>query len=103
MVFNRPPAKTYSINEKHYAWIDSKLTPQPNGVALQPIKLSGKLDGIAKKTYVRAPKYPQAGFDNALAECQADKTWQTFVNANSGHDVMIDQPEWLAGLLLRVS
>ena len=100
---NPPPAKTYSINEKHYAWIDSRLTPQPNGVALQPIKLSGKLDGIAKKTYVRVPKYRQAGFDKALGECQADKTWQTFVNANSGHDVMIDQPEWLAGLLLRVS
>ena len=49
-----PPAKTYSINEKHYAWIDSKLTPQPNGVAIQPIKLTGRLDGISKKTYVRA-------------------------------------------------
>jgi hypothetical protein len=100
---NPPPAKTYSINEKHYAWIDSKLTPQPNGVALQPIKLSGKLEGISKKIYVRVPNYPQAAFDRALAECKADKTWQTFVNDNSGHDLMIDQPEWLADLLLKVS
>jgi hypothetical protein len=25
-----PPAKTYSINESRYAWIDSKVSPQPN-------------------------------------------------------------------------
>jgi hypothetical protein len=93
----RNPASGENLfnQRKHYAWIDSKLTPQPNGVAIQPIKLSGKLDGIAKKSYGRAPKYPQAGFDMALAECQADKTWQTFINDNSGHDLIIDQPEWL--------
>ncbi len=98
-----PPAKTFSLSEKDYAWIDSKLSQQPNGVATQLIKLSGKRDTIAKKTYIRAPKYPQAAFDKALAECKADNSWQTFVNDNTGHDVMIDQPEWLADLLLKVS
>ena len=28
-----PPAKTFSVSEKDYAWINSKLTLQPNGVA----------------------------------------------------------------------
>ena len=50
------------------------------GVATQPIKLTGAREKIAKKTYIRAPKYPQAAFDKALAECKADKTWKTFVN-----------------------
>ncbi|MFZ0424395.1 MAG: alpha/beta fold hydrolase [Xanthobacteraceae bacterium] len=98
-----PPAKTFSQSEKDYAWIDSKLSQQPNGVATQPIKLSGKRDAIAKKTYIRAPKYPQAAFDKALTDCKADNSWQTFVNDTTGHDVMIDQPEWLADLLLKVS
>jgi pimeloyl-ACP methyl ester carboxylesterase len=98
-----PPAKTFSVSEKDYAWIDSKLTPQPNGVATQPIRLTGKRETIAKKTYIRAVKYPQTAFDKALAECKADKTWQTFVNETSGHDVMIDQPEWLTDILLKVS
>jgi len=98
-----PPAKTFSVNEKDFAWIDSKLTPQPNGVATQPIRLTGKRETIARKTYIRAAKYPQAAFDKALAECRADKTWQTFVNEASGHDVMVDQPEWLADVLLKVS
>ena len=98
-----PPAKTFSLSEKDYAWIDSKLTLQPNGVATQPIVLSGKRETIAKKTYIRAPKYPQAAFDKALAECKADATWQTFVNDDTGHDVMIDQPQWLVDVLLKVS
>jgi pimeloyl-ACP methyl ester carboxylesterase len=98
-----PPAKTYSLVEKHHAWIDSKLAPQPNGPTFQAVELTGKLDTIAKKTYIRAPKYPQASFDRALAECRADKTWQTFVIEDSGHDVMVDRPEWLADLLMKVS
>jgi pimeloyl-ACP methyl ester carboxylesterase len=98
-----PPAKTYSLSAKDYAWIDSKLTPQPNGVAFQPNRLTGKRDTIKNKTFIRAPKYPQAAFDKALAECKADPSWQTFVNDNTGHDVMIDQAEWLAEILLKVS
>jgi pimeloyl-ACP methyl ester carboxylesterase len=98
-----PPAKTFSLSEPDYAWIDSKLTQQPNGPAMQAIKLTGKREAIAKKTYIRAPKYPQAAFDKALAECTASGGWQTFVNDNTGHDVMIDQPAWLADLLLKAS
>jgi pimeloyl-ACP methyl ester carboxylesterase len=98
-----PPAKTFSLSEQDYAWIDSKLTQQPNGPAMQPINLTGKREAIAKKTYIRLPKYPQAAFDKALAECKADAAWRTYVNDTSGHDAMIDQPQWLAELLLKVS
>ena len=50
-----------------------------------------------------APKYADPAFDKALAECKADPTWQTFVNDDTGHDVMIDHPQWLADVLLKVS
>ena len=98
-----PPAKTFSLSEKDYAWIDAKLTQQPNGPAMQPIRLTGKRETIAKKTYIRATKYPQAAFDKALAECKADPSWKTIVNDNTGHDVMVDQPQWLADTILQVS
>jgi pimeloyl-ACP methyl ester carboxylesterase len=98
-----PPPSAFGVNEKDQAWVKSKLTDQPNGVATQPIKLTGARERIAKKTYIRAPKYPQAAFDKALAECKADPSWKTFVNDNTGHDVMIDQPEWLADVVLQVS
>jgi pimeloyl-ACP methyl ester carboxylesterase len=98
-----PPAATFGVNTKDQAWVDSKLTLQPNGVAVQPIKLTGAREKIAKKTYIRAPTYPQTAFDKAFEECKADKSWRTFVAESSGHDVMVDQPAWLADILLQVS
>src|SRR5262245_1882245 len=100
----RPPkAEAYSISQKDYAWIDSKLTPQPNGVSMQPIKLTGAVEKVAKKTYIRAPRYPQPAFDKAYAECKADPSWRTLEITTSGHDVMIDAPEWLAEVLVEVA
>ena len=98
-----PKAEAFHVNEKDRAWVDSKTTLQPNGVALQPIKLTGAREKVAKKTYIRAARYPQPAFDKALAECKADKSWQTHVNENTGHDVMVDQPEWLADIIVKAS
>lgn len=98
-----PKAEAFKVNEKDRAWVDSKTTHQPNGVALQPIKLTGAREKLAKKTYIRAAAYPQAAFDKALNECRADKTWQTYETTTAGHDVMVDAPEWLADILLKVS
>lgn len=98
-----PAASAFSTDEKSWPWIESKMTPQPNNIVFQPLTLTGKLETVAKKTYIRAPKYPQAAFDKALAECRANTGWQTFVNENTGHDVMVDQPEWLADIILKVS
>jgi hypothetical protein len=99
-----PTAEAFRvISEKDRAWVDSKTTPQPNGVAIQPIKLTGAREKVAKKTYIRAAKYPQPAFDQALAECKADKSWRTFEATDSGHDVMVDAPQWLVDVLLQVS
>jgi hypothetical protein len=62
-----------------------------------------KRDAVAKKTYICAPQYPQAAFDKALVESKADVSWRTFINDPTGPDVMIDRPEWLADVLLKVS
>ena len=98
-----PAAEAFGVNEKDRAWVESKLTPQPTGVYLQPIKLTGARETVAKKTYIRAPKYPQPAFDRAYADCKADKSWQTFETTTAGHDVMVDDPAWLTDTLLKVS
>lgn len=98
-----PPSSAFMVNERDQAWIDSLLTPQPNGPAMQPIRLSGARERVKKKTYIRATRYPQESFDKALAECKADPTWRTYVTDDAGHDVMIDAPEWLTEILLEVS
>jgi pimeloyl-ACP methyl ester carboxylesterase len=93
-----PPASVFHVNEKDVAWVQSKLTPQPLGPAFSVIKLSGAREKVAKKTYVRAPKFEQPAFDTYYAAKKADPTWRTY-EVECGHDVMIDAPERLAEIL----
>lgn len=90
------------IDPARKAWVQAKMTPQPTGVALQQIVLSGARNRVVNKTYVRAAGYPQARFDAYLAAAKADPTWKTFVfeRGETGHDIMVDVPEKLAAILL---
>lgn len=94
-----PKAAQFAVNERDRAWVDAKLTPQPIGVALQPIRLTGARERIAKKTYIRAAQYPQPAFDGYYAAKKADPSWRT-CEVPCGHDVMIDMPERLVDILL---
>jgi pimeloyl-ACP methyl ester carboxylesterase len=97
-----PKAEIFHVNEKDRAWVDSKLTPQPVGVALQPIKLSGAREKVPKKTFIRAPVYLQPAFDKYYAAKKSDPSWRTY-EVDGGHDVMIDRPERLVEILLERS
>jgi pimeloyl-ACP methyl ester carboxylesterase len=88
---------------KDAAWFLSKVTPHPIGTFLQPVKLSGAREKIAKKTFIRLPKFPSAGLDKAFEECKADKSWTVLENTTTGHVVMINEPEWLTGVLLQAA
>jgi hypothetical protein len=90
------------VNESDSAYLISKSTPQPVGTYLQPVKLSGAREKVAKKTYIRAMKFPNPAFDKALAECKADKSWNTF-EIDCGHVIMLDAPQWLAETLVRTA
>jgi pimeloyl-ACP methyl ester carboxylesterase len=97
-----PPASAFRIRDpRDAAWVTERMTPQPVGVAMQTIRLSGARDKVARKTYIRAPAYPQPSFDAYLARCKADPTWKTFVfpPEEAGHDVMVDAPARLARIL----
>jgi pimeloyl-ACP methyl ester carboxylesterase len=93
-----PPASAFHVNEKDMAWVSFKLTPQPLGLAFSMIKLTGAREKVAKKTYIRAPKYEQPAFDKYYAAKKADATWRTYEVA-CGHDVMVDAPGQLADIL----
>ncbi len=97
-----PTAAMFHVNEKDRAWVDAQLTPQPIGVYVQPIRLTGAREKVAKKTYIRAPIYPQPSFDKAYAATKADPSWRTY-EVPCGHDVMVDMPEQLVEILLEVA
>ncbi len=101
-----PPASAFRIlDPKDVAWVAAKMTPQPVGVAMQPITLSGAREKVAKKAYIRTPAYPQPSFDAYLARCRADPSWKTYVfqPSEAGHDVMVDAPARLAQILEEVA
>lgn len=101
---SRPPVPSslYNANERDRAWLDAKATPQPIGVSLQPIMLTGARDRVARKTYIRATGYPHAIFDRNYAKTKADPSWRTY-EVPCGHVVQTDMPERLAEILEEVA
>jgi pimeloyl-ACP methyl ester carboxylesterase len=98
-----PPAAAYfNVNEKDRAWVDAMCTPHPVATMLDKITLTGAVDRIANKAYVRAGNYPNSGFDAALAKAKANPEWRTY-EVPCGHDVMVDMPERLAEILEEVA
>jgi pimeloyl-ACP methyl ester carboxylesterase len=86
--------------EEDARWLDEHITPQPIGVSMQALRLTGARERVGRKLYVRTPRFPQPLFDAAFDRCRADPGWRTAVMDDCGHDPMIDQPEALCGLLL---
>lgn len=104
---SRPPPKALPPNAfsdpKDVAWVLSKVTPQPIGTFVQPVKLSGAREKIAKKTYIRLPKFQLAALDKAAGECKSDGSWNFLENTSSGHSVMIAEPDWLTDVLIKAA
>lgn len=96
-----PPAAFH--DPKDAAWFLSKMTPHPIGTFLQPVKLSGAREKVAKKTYIRLPMFASPAMDKAYAETKADKSWSVFENTTSGHMIMINEPDWLTEVLLKAA
>ena len=91
------------VNPRDEAFVRAKLTPHPIATYAQPLRYTGALDRIARKTYVRLPTFANPAFDKAYAACQADASWSTAELTDCGHLAMLDAPERLAELLLRAA
>jgi pimeloyl-ACP methyl ester carboxylesterase len=83
-------------------WLVSSATPQPIGVSLHPLTLTGARDKVAKKAYVRARGYPNPTYDAAYKRLQSDGSWRLY-DVPCGHSVMIDMPDRLTELLLEMA
>jgi pimeloyl-ACP methyl ester carboxylesterase len=99
-----PPrsAEAFGVNAKDRAWVDAMCGLQPLGCFTEPVTITGAVNRVGKKSYIRAGAYANPGFDKALERVKADKAWRTY-SVPCGHDVMIDMPERLAEILLEVA
>ncbi len=70
---SRPPMPSVSeaMKPADRQWLDAKATPQPIGVSLDPIKLTGARERVAKKAYIRARNFANPNFDEFYDTCKA--------------------------------
>lgn len=92
------PAKAFKVNEKDEAWVNAKMTPQPVNTYAQKIKVAGAYKKIARKTYVRSLQFNNPAFQVLYEALKQDAAWKTHT-LDCGHDMMVDRPEELAGIL----
>lgn len=93
------PAEAFMVNPADRAWVDAKCTDLPIGCFSEKLHLSGAVDRIVDRVYVRAGPYPNPTFDRALADARADSRFRAHV-VDCGHDIMVDKPEELTAILL---
>jgi hypothetical protein len=94
-----PPAAAFNLNEKDQRWVDAKCTPHPIAAITQRIRLDGARDRISRKWYILATSSGSPNFGEIYQNLKALGSWH-LREIESGHDVMLDQPEELAMLLL---
>jgi pimeloyl-ACP methyl ester carboxylesterase len=73
-----------------------KYTEMPTGPLIEPLRLTGALNSIRRKTYVWANRSPQ--FKTFYDARAADSSWRTSV-IDTSHMLMLDAPERTAELL----
>lgn len=95
------PSTSRRMSEADREWLQAKATPQPIGVSLDPIKLSGARDRIAKKAYIRARGFANPNFDSFYDICKAEG-WSVF-DLPSGHNVQVEMPDQLTDILLTIA
>lgn len=93
------PAEMLAVNPADRAMVDALCTPQPFGTYTERLSLTGAHLGVARKTYVWASAWAGAQRVAQTHYRQAvDAGWDTFEVAG-GHDLMLDAPDEVAGIL----
>jgi pimeloyl-ACP methyl ester carboxylesterase len=93
------PAHLFGVRDPHdAAWVDAKCTAQPIATFEERIKLTANFERIADVTYI----FPTECNPNLLLSHERAKAkgWKIRTIDDSGHELMIDQPQKLASCLL---
>ncbi len=95
------PSTSKGMSAADSDWLLAKATPQPIGVSLDAIKLTGARERVAKKAYIRARNFQNPNFD-AFYEKAKDAGWQVF-DLPSGHNIQVEMPDRLTEILLTLA
>ncbi len=100
---SRPPTPSTSkgMSAADRDWLLTKATPQPIGVSLDPIKLTGARERVVKKAYIRARNFENPNFD-AFYNTAKTGGWEVF-DLPSGHNIQVEMPDRLTDILLTLT
>ena len=93
-----PPAAAFKVNAADQDWVNSHLTPQPNGVYAQKLHVTGAYGRIARRAYARTTLYNSPTFKANYDRLSATPGWRTY-EIDSGHDAMVDRPQDVVRIL----
>ncbi|MBM3609705.1 MAG: alpha/beta hydrolase [Alphaproteobacteria bacterium] len=98
-----PPPSYFGVKTQADAdWITSQCTPQALLTFMQPVQAQGAWKSIARKMYIRAAGHPLPTFARFGDALRNDPAW-IYRETTCGHEVMIEQPQELAGMLLELA
>jgi pimeloyl-ACP methyl ester carboxylesterase len=93
------PAAAFNVNAKDAAWVDKTCVPQSLLTFTEGVRFTGKEAAVRNRTYILATGYDMRVFNRFYEQVKNDPKWRAHA-VPCGHDVMLDQPEELAKLLL---
>jgi hypothetical protein len=93
-----PGAKFFQVNSGDIEWVDKLCTPHPIGCFIQKLRYTGKEALVTRRTYVLCERY-RAVNHPTYSKVKGLPGWKA-VSLDCGHDVMVDDPDALATLLL---
>lgn len=93
------PASAFNVNEADRTMVDALCTPQPFATFCERLKLSGAHLRIPRKTYILATNWESTRHHWMYQRIKNDASWSTF-EIPCGHDLMLDEPERVAEILL---
>lgn len=90
-----PDVAMFNINETDIDWVRSKVTAHPFASIAQAIRLTGAHARVRKRVYVLAEGRNARFYE----KFRGDPSWTT-LTLKGGHDLMIDEPEGVARILV---
>src|SRR5262249_30793173 len=93
------PAEVFNVNANDRDSVNRQCTVQPIETFQQRIKLGSGIKKIQNVTFILATGFVEGSPFPPFYEKAKTKGWKT-LTIGCGHDVMLDRPEELTGLLL---
>jgi pimeloyl-ACP methyl ester carboxylesterase len=84
------------------AWITEKMTIQPAKTMADRATITGAVDRITNRTFIRATGYPNSTFDKTVKDFQAHPDWRG-IEIDTSHDAMITAADDVIGIFEEVA